>query len=101
MHFASDMMNLRHEIDALHRERRKMVDRLHRFGRTLQSDTAKMLSAMREAMHDEHAKMRQMRQMRQMRGTFNAENQRSIHDMMHRLNGERMRARRNFMSKRG
>jgi hypothetical protein len=95
MHFASDMMNLRHEIDALHRERRKMLDRLHRFGRTLQSDTAKMLSAMREAMHDEHAKMRQMR------GTFNAENQRSIHDMMHRLNGERMRARRNFMSKKG
>ena len=32
MHFASDMMNLRHEIDALHPERRKMVDRLHRFG---------------------------------------------------------------------
>jgi hypothetical protein len=95
MHFASDMMNLRHDIDALRRERRKMVDRLHRFGRTLQSDTAKMLSAMRAAMQEEHARMRQMR------GAFNAENQRGIHDMMHRLNGERMRARRNFMSKRG
>jgi hypothetical protein len=95
MHFASDMMNLRHDIDALRRERRKMVDRLHRFGRTLQSDTAKMLSAMRAAMQEEHARMRQMR------GAFNAENQRGIHDMMHRLNGERMRARRNFMSKKG
>ena len=95
MHFANDMMNLRHEIDVLSRERRKMVDRLHRFGRALQSDTAKMLSAMREAMHDEHAKMRQLR------GSFNAENRQGIRDMMRRLNGERMRARRNFMGKKG
>ncbi|MGA7871202.1 MAG: hypothetical protein WCA22_09915 [Candidatus Binatus sp.] len=94
MHFASDMMNLRHEIDALHRERRKMVDRLRRFGTTLRSDTAKMLSAMRAAMHDEHARMRELR------GDFNAENQRFIHDMMDGLHAERMRARRNFTGKR-
>ena len=93
MHFASDMMNLRHEIDTLRRDRRKMVDRLHRFGTSLRSDTAKMLSAMRKAMHEEHAKMREMR------GAFNAENQRGIHDMMRGLHGERARARRNFMGK--
>jgi len=95
MHFASDMMNLRHEIDTLHRERRKMVDRLRRFGSALQSDTAKMLSAMRKAMQEEHARMRAMR------GAFNAENQRGIHDMMHGLHAERARARRYFMGKRG
>jgi hypothetical protein len=94
MHFASDMMNLRHEIDALHRERRKMVDRLHRFGIALHSDTAKMLSAMRKTMHEEHSRMRGMR------GAFNAANQRFIHDMMHGLHAERMRARRNFTGKR-
>jgi radical SAM superfamily enzyme YgiQ (UPF0313 family) len=93
MHFASDMMNLRHDIDALRRERRRMVDRLRRFSSGLQSDTAKMLSAMREAMHKEHTKMREMR------GAFNAENQRHIRDMMHGLHGERERARRNFRGK--
>jgi radical SAM superfamily enzyme YgiQ (UPF0313 family) len=87
------MMNLRHEIDALRRDRRKMVDRLRRFGSALQSHTAKMLSAMRKAMHEEHARMREMR------GTFNAQNQRGIHDMMRGLHGERVRARRNFMGK--
>jgi hypothetical protein len=94
MHFASDMMNLRHEIDTLRRDRRKMVDRLHRFGSALRSDTAKMLTAMGKAMHEEHAKLREMR------FTFNADNQRGIHDMMHALHGERARARRNFMGKR-
>ncbi len=74
MHFASDMMNLRHEIDLLRRDRRKMVERLRRFGSALQSDTAKMLAAMRKAMHEEHGKMRELR-------------------------GERARARRNFMGK--
>ncbi len=93
MHFASDMMNLRHEIDTLRAKRRKMVDRLHRFGTALQSDTAKMLSAMRKAMQEEHAKMREMR------GAFNAEIQRGVHDMMRGLHGERVRARRNFMGK--
>jgi hypothetical protein len=93
MHFASAMMNLRHEIDTLRRDRRKMVDRLRRFGSALQSDTAKMLSAMRKAMHEEHSKLREMR------GTCNAENQRGIHDMMRALHGERARARRNFMGK--
>jgi hypothetical protein len=89
------MMNLRHEMDALRRERHKMADRLHRFGRALQSDTAKMLSAMREAMRDAHIEMRETR------ASFNAENQRNIHDMMRGLYGERMRARRNFMGKKG
>ncbi|HXR24934.1 MAG TPA: hypothetical protein VN742_06205 [Candidatus Binataceae bacterium] len=70
-----------------------MVDRLHRFGTTLRSDTSKMLSAMREAMREEHTKMREMR------GAFNAENQRGIHDMMRGLRGERARARRNFTGK--
>jgi hypothetical protein len=93
MHFAGDMMNLRHEIDTLRRERRRMVDRLRRFGCTLQSDTAKMLCGMRKAMHEEHARMREMR------GAFNAENQRGIRDMMGGLHGERARARRNFMGK--
>ncbi len=93
MHFANDMMNLRHEIDTLRRDRRKMVDRLHRFSSTLHSDTAKMLSAMRKAMSEEQAKLREMR------CSFNAENQRGIHDMMHALHGERARARRNFMGK--
>jgi hypothetical protein len=93
MNFANDMMNLRHEIDGLSRERRKMIDRLHRFGNMLRSDTAKMLSAMRKAMHDEHARMREAR------GNFNASNQRAIHDMMHGLHAERMRARRHFMGK--
>ena len=93
MHFATDMMNLRHDIDTLRRERQRMVDRLRRFGSALRSDTAKMLSAMRKAMHEEHTKMREMR------GTFNAENQRGIHDMMRGLHGERARARRNFMGK--
>lgn len=91
MHFAGDMMNLRHEIDTLRRERRRMVDRLRRFGSALQSDTAKMLCAMRKAMHEDHAKMREMR------STFNAENRRGIRDMMRGLHGERARARRNFM----
>ena len=95
MHFASDMMNLRHEIDSLRRDRHKMVDRLRRFGTALQSDTAKMLSAMRKAMHEEHSRMREER------GTFNAQNQRGIHDMMRGLHAERSRARRNFMGKRG
>ena len=93
MHFASDMMNLRHEIDTLRRDRRKMVDRLRRFGSDLQSGTVKMLSEMRKAMHEEHARMRELR------NTFNAENQRYIHDMMRGLHGERARARRNFMGK--
>ena len=93
MHFATDMMNLRHEIDSLRRDRRKMVDRLRRFGSDLRSDTAKMLSAMRKAMQEEHARMRAMR------GAFNAENQRGIHSMMRALHGERVRARRNFMGK--
>jgi hypothetical protein len=93
MQFASDMMNLRHEIDNLRRQRQKMIDRLHRFGSALRSDTAKMLSAMRKAIHHEHARMREMR------GTFNAENQRGIRDMMRWLHGERARARQNFMGK--
>jgi len=93
MHFATDMMNLRHEIDSLRRDRRKMVDGLRRFGSDLRSDTAKMLSAMRKAMHEEHARMREMR------GAFNTENQRAIHDTMGALHGERTRARRNFMGK--
>jgi hypothetical protein len=50
---------------------------------------------MRKAMHEEHSKMREER------GTFNAENQRGIHDMMRGLHAERSRARRNFMGKRG
>jgi DnaJ-domain-containing protein 1 len=90
MHFASDMMNLRHAIDTLHHDRRKLVSRLHRFGSNLHADTAEMLSAMRKAMHDEHARMRAAR------GAFNAANQRFIHDLMHGLHAERMRARRNF-----
>ena len=93
MHFASDMKNLRHEIDTLRRDRQKLVDRLHRFGSALQSDTANMLSAMRTAMHEEHARMREER------GNFNAKNQRNIHHMMHTLHGERAHARRNFMGK--
>ncbi len=93
MHFASDMMNLRHEIDNLRRERRRLVDGLRRFGSGLRSDTAQMLSAMRKAMHEEHSRMREMR------GTFNAENQRGIHDMMHALHRERAHARHNFMGK--
>jgi hypothetical protein len=93
MHLASDMMNLRHEIDTLRAKRRKMLDRLHRFGTALRSDTATMLSAMRKSMQEDNARMREMR------GAFNAEIQRGIRDMMRRLHGERVRARRNFMAR--
>jgi hypothetical protein len=95
MHIASDMMNLRHELDGLRRERHRMLDKLHRFGSTLRSDTAKLLSATRRALHEQHSRMREMRV------TFNADNQRAIHTMMHGLHAERMRARRNCLSKRG
>ena len=94
MHFASDMMNLRHEIDSLRRERHRMVDRLHRFGSTLRADTAKMLSAMRTALHEDHSRMREMRE------SVNADNQRGIRDMLRGLHRERVHSRRNFMGKR-
>jgi len=93
MHFASDMKNLRHEIETLRHERRGMVDGLRRFGSALQSDTANMLSAMREAMHEEHSRLREMR------ATFNAKNQRGIHQMIDVLHRERARARHSFMGK--
>lgn len=93
MHFAKDMLDLRNQIDGLRRERKQMVDRLRRFGTTLRSDTAKMLSAMRKAMGEEHA------QMREMRGDFNLENQRSVKSMMRTLHSECAHARRNWMGK--
>jgi predicted nucleic acid-binding Zn-ribbon protein len=93
MNFASDMMNLRHEIDALRRNRQEMVDQLRRFGSDLQSDTTERLSAIRTAMHQEHTRLREER------GAFNAENRRGIHHMMQTLHSERAHARRNFMGK--
>jgi hypothetical protein len=70
-----------------------MVDRLNRFGSNLRSDTARMLSAMRKAMHEQHASQRESR------CDFVAGNRRAIHDMMHTLHAERARARRHFMGK--
>jgi predicted nucleic acid-binding Zn-ribbon protein len=93
MNFASDMMNLRHEIDALRRNRQELVDQLRRFGNDLQTNTNESLSAIRTAMHEEHTRMREER------AAFNAENQRGIHQMMQTLHSERAHARRNFIGK--
>jgi hypothetical protein len=94
MHLASDMLSLRHRIEAMRHEREEMIERLHHFGMTLRADTAKMLSAMRHAMDEDHARMREMR------GDFNSQNQRSIKRAMHALQSERASARRNWMGER-
>ena len=95
MNLASDMLSLRHRIDALRRERTHMVGRLRRFSAALHSDTAKMLAGMRKRFEQEHTRMHEMR------AAFNAGNHHHIESMIHALRAERGHARRNWMGKKG
>ncbi len=90
MHFASDMMNLRREIDDWHAARETMINGLRQFRAHLRRSAAGKMAQMRKALAEECARSQAARH------AFITQNRSTIGEMMAALGAERSAACRNF-----
>jgi len=91
--FASDMLNLRREIDSLRAARTAMMNGLNQFNRELRKSTARKMSDMRHMLAKEFARARATRR------AFSKHNRRMVDHLIAGFGTERSAARRNFMGK--
>ncbi len=91
MEFASDMLNLRREIDDLRATRAAMMKGLNQFNRELKKSMARKMSEMRHMRAEESALARAVRH------AFNIRDQHVAGHMIAAFGSERYAARCNFM----
>jgi hypothetical protein len=93
MEFASDMLNLRREINSLRAARTTIMNSLHHFNGDFKQSMARKMSEMARMFAEDCARARSDRHF------FNQHNRRMVGQMIGAFHTERQAARRHFMGK--